>query len=63
MKRPRWASAPGPRTRREAAGPASACSPATGTAAPAPGTSPGRPASPARTLRRHFLSARAADPA
>jgi len=41
MKRPRRASAPGPRTRREAAEPASACSPATGTAAPAPGDTAG----------------------
>src|SRR5690348_17068060 len=51
------------RTRREVAGPASAYSPATGTTAPAPGTSPGQAGIPARTRCRYFLSARAADPA
>src|SRR2546421_4652633 len=52
-----------PARRREAAGPASACSPATGTTAPAPGTSPGEAGLPARTLCRHVLPAWAANPA
>src|SRR6185312_6031676 len=48
---------PRARTHRGVAGPASACSPATGTTAPAPGTSPGGGGIPARTPCRYFLSA------